>query len=177
MIGEALLLPSPPCAAAIVHQPSAAREFAVRSLPIGTFQAERPCVLRDDSFYLIRGTVGELCGDIDYDLHRRIWIGRQNGDNVVSSTTCAEPVPSEGTGGVGRSFAKERLAKRSITSAWAAGAGRISTDANASRQDRIELLGSDSFMFASLTEELGTGFWFQAAENKPMRTNSSGVSV
>src|SRR5262245_6961589 len=64
---------------------------------------------------------------------------------VVSSTTCAEPVPVEGTGGVGISFAKERLAKRSITSAWAAGAGRISTDANASS----ELFGSDSFMFAS----------------------------
>src|ERR1700730_2133157 len=76
---------------------------------------------------------------------------------VVSSATCARPVPVEGTGGVGRSFAKERLAKRSITSAWAAGAGRISTDANASRQDRIELLGSDSFMFASLAEELDTG--------------------
>ena len=64
---------------------------------------------------------------------------------VVSSTTCAEPVPVEGTGGVGISFAKERVAKRSITSAWAAGAGRISTDANASS----ELFGSDSFMFAS----------------------------
>src|SRR5690349_3242112 len=80
---------------------------------------------------------------------------------VVSSTTCAEPVPFEGTGGVGSSFAKERLAKRSITSAWAAGAGRISTDANASRQGRIELLGSDSFMFASLAEELGTGCGFR----------------
>ena len=36
-----------------------------------------------------------------------------------------------------------------VTSAWAAGAGRSSTDANASRQGRIELFGSDSFMFAS----------------------------
>src|SRR5262249_42808674 len=74
---------------------------------------------------------------------------------VVSSTTCARPVPVEGTGGVGISFAKERLANRFITSAWAAGAGRISTDANASRQDRIELFGSDSFMFASPCKKNG----------------------
>jgi hypothetical protein len=30
--------------------------------------------------------------------------------------------------------------------------GRISTDANASRQGRIEMAGNDSFMFASLAE-------------------------
>jgi hypothetical protein len=34
-------------------------------------------------------------------------------------------------------------------SAWLADTGRISTDANANRQGRIELFGSDSFMFAS----------------------------
>jgi hypothetical protein len=41
--------------------------------------------------------------------------------------------------------------------AWVAGAGRITPAANASKQDRIEMRGSDSFMFASFAEELGTG--------------------
>src|SRR5215475_1384962 len=76
---------------------------------------------------------------------------------VVSSTTCTEPVPSEGVGS-GRSFAPERLAKRFIMSAWAAGgAGRISTDANARRLGRIEMSGG----FASLAEELGTRCGFR----------------
>jgi hypothetical protein len=48
-----------------------------------------------------------------------------------------------------------------IMSAWLADTGRISTDANASRQGRIEMSGSDSFMFASLAEELGTGCGFR----------------
>jgi hypothetical protein len=38
-------------------------------------------------------------------------------------------------------------------SAWLAGTGSINPATNASRQDRIELLGSDSFMFASLLAE------------------------
>jgi hypothetical protein len=42
-----------------------------------------------------------------------------------------------------------------IGSAWAAGAGRISAAANANKEEPIEMLGSDSFMFASLAEELG----------------------
>ena len=45
--------------------------------------------------------------------------------------------------------------------AWAAGAVRIRADANASKQEAIELEGSDSFMFASLAEELGTGCGFR----------------
>src|SRR6266576_5007547 len=66
---------------------------------------------------------------------------------VVSSITVACPVPGEPVGGT--SSAPVRLAEKVIMSAWLADTGRISTDGNASRQDRIELLRSDSFMFAS----------------------------
>ena len=52
-----------------------------------------------------------------------------------------------------RSFAPERFAKKVIGVAWAAGAGRISAAANASKQEPIELRGSDSFMFASLAQD------------------------
>jgi hypothetical protein len=76
-----------------------------------------------------------------------------------SSTIVARPVPGEELGGF--SFAPERFAKKVIGAAWAAGADRISTDANASKQEPIELRGSDSFMFASLAEELSTGSGFR----------------
>jgi hypothetical protein len=63
-------------------------------------------------------------------------------------------------------IAPERFAKKLNGAAWAAGAGRIST--SASRQGRIEMSGSDSFMFASLAEELGRRcdfrLWRQAYE-------------
>src|SRR5437870_6369643 len=68
---------------------------------------------------------------------------------VGSSTIVARPVPGEGTG-VGSSLAPERLAVKVIGIALAAGAGSIRAAAKASRQDRIEMWGSDSFMFASL---------------------------
>jgi hypothetical protein len=62
--------------------------------------------------------------------------------------------------------------------AWAAGIGGISAAANASKQEPIEMRGSDS-MFASLAEELGTGVWFQAAEAtlKPFRFEGQRVRV
>src|SRR5215472_1287329 len=72
---------------------------------------------------------------------------------VVSSITVACPVPGEPVGGT--SSAPVRLVDKVIMSAWLADTGRISTDANASRQGRIELFGSDSFMFASPCKKNG----------------------
>src|SRR5215469_3036176 len=72
---------------------------------------------------------------------------------VVFRNTVACAVPMEGVAGI--SLAPVRLADKVIMSAWLADTGRISADANASRQGRIEMSGSDSFMFASLAEELG----------------------
>jgi len=66
---------------------------------------------------------------------------------VVFRITVACPVPGEAAGGT--SSAPVRLAVKVIMSALLADTGRISTAANASRQDRIELWGNDSFMFAS----------------------------
>jgi hypothetical protein len=76
---------------------------------------------------------------------------------VVSSTTVARPIPFDMMGGF--SFAPDRSAVKVIGSAWAAGAGRIGAAANASKQEPIEM--PDSFMFASLAEELGTGSGFR----------------
>src|SRR5215475_5025206 len=47
---------------------------------------------------------------------------------IGSSTIVARPVPCEALEGF--SFAPERFAKKVIGAAWAAGAGRMSTDAN-----------------------------------------------
>src|ERR1700694_5030521 len=74
---------------------------------------------------------------------------------VGSSTIVASPVPGEAVAGF--SFAPERFAVKVIGFAWAAGAGRIIPAANASKQEPVEMRGSDSFMFASFAEELGTG--------------------
>src|SRR5580704_5588414 len=80
---------------------------------------------------------------------------------VGSSTIVASPVPGEGVAGF--SFEPERFAVKVIGFAWAAGAGRIIPAANASKQEKeqVEIRGSDSFMFASLAEELGTGSGFR----------------
>src|SRR5262249_50670517 len=81
---------------------------------------------------------------------------------VGSSTIVARPVPGEALAGF--SFAPERFAKKVIGAAWAAGAGRVSTDANANKQEPIALRGRDSFMFASLAEELKPDPVLQAME-------------
>src|SRR5260221_168599 len=72
---------------------------------------------------------------------------------VVFRVTVACPVPGEPVAGT--SFAPVRLAVKTIVSAKLAGTGRISAAAIGSKQDRIEMAGNDSFMFASLAEELG----------------------
>src|SRR5580704_8295391 len=72
---------------------------------------------------------------------------------VGSRTIVARPVPGEGVAGF--SFAPERFAVKVIGFAWVAGAGRITPAANASKQEPVEIRGSDSFMFASLAVELG----------------------
>ena len=74
-----------------------------------------------------------------------------------SSTTATLPAPGELLGGGGTSFAAERMPPKVIGIARAAGAGSIRAAVNASKQDRVEMRGSDSFMFASFAEELGTG--------------------
>src|SRR5262249_42994369 len=80
---------------------------------------------------------------------------------VGSSVIVARPVPfGDTTGGVCTSFAAERLPMKVIGSAWAAGAGRITPTANANKQEP-EIRGSDSFIFASLAEELGTAVLVQ----------------
>src|SRR5215472_8697331 len=78
---------------------------------------------------------------------------------VVFRITVACPVPGEAAGGT--SSAPVRLAVKVIMSALLADTGRSSTDANASRHDRIELLGSDSFMFASPLKKRHITLWKQ----------------
>src|SRR5580704_776541 len=78
---------------------------------------------------------------------------------VGSRTIVARPVPGEGVAVF--SFAPDRFAVKVIGFAWVAGAGRITPAANASKQEAIEMRGSDSFMFASLAVELSTGSGFR----------------
>src|SRR5262249_38419647 len=65
--------------------------------------------------------------------------------------------PSPGRTGGRVSFAPERVARKVIGAAWAAGGGRISAAANASEQEPIEMRGSDSFVFASLAQDKNCG--------------------
>jgi hypothetical protein len=83
-------------------------------------------------------------------------------NNVFATSfviTVAKPVPGDAFGG--DSPGPVRLAVYVITFAWAAGVGETSATANASKEEPIEMQGSDSFMFASLAEELGTGSGFR----------------
>src|SRR5205807_976039 len=114
-------------------------------------------VVATPSFWLVPGIVWQqwMCAAVVIDvkpvniaLTCRVWA-------TGSSTIVATPVPGEVVGGF--SFAPERFAMKVIGSAWAAGVGRIGAAANASKQEPIEMRDSDSFMFASLAEELGTG--------------------
>src|SRR5262245_26877072 len=71
-----------------------------------------------------------------------------------SVVTVAEPIPGELFGG--DSPGPVRLAKYVTIFAWAVGVGGISTTANASKQEPIEM--RDSFMFASLSAAFNFDF-------------------
>jgi len=77
-----------------------------------------------------------------------------------SVVTVAEPVPGELFGG--DSPGPVRLAKYVTIFAWAVGVGGISTTANASKQEPIEM--RDSFMFASLC----AAFSFDFNDSNPL---------
>src|SRR4051812_23913191 len=74
---------------------------------------------------------------------------------VVSSVIVACPVPGEPVAGT--SSAPVRLPDKVKVSALLAEAGSISTAANATNRDRIEMTDGDSFIFDSLAEVLDTG--------------------
>jgi hypothetical protein len=72
---------------------------------------------------------------------------------VGSSTILATPVPDEVVGGT--SFAPDKFPMKVMGSACVAGAKRITPAANPNKQEP-EIRSSDSFMFASVAEELST---------------------
>jgi hypothetical protein len=51
--------------------------------PIAGLKTEAPGIFRHGAPHLLSRTVGKLSRNIDFDVDRRIWIGRQHGNNFV----------------------------------------------------------------------------------------------